>query len=229
MFFRVFGAPCQWKPLESPKHVNDPRTVDGYYLGKEGHFSSAVLIYCLERKKIFRVSPGKVRVHELAYTKQIVSKASYGKEITAIIGDGDAVDSEDQPLPTSVPSAKGLHEAEPRVVKEPDVTQFLDYLEDNQEDGTRADLKEMVKELKQSSASQVLDLFRQMLRQKKLQHGVDTKNVVDEKRKRKQSEPVNVQPENKRARVAGEKATEFIWKHSWFALDVSMKAVHDRY
>ena len=50
MFFLVFGAPCQWKPLESPKNVNDPRTVDGYYLGKEGHFSSAVLIYCLERE-----------------------------------------------------------------------------------------------------------------------------------------------------------------------------------
>ena len=31
MFFRVFGAPCQWKPLDNPKNVNDPRTVDGYY------------------------------------------------------------------------------------------------------------------------------------------------------------------------------------------------------
>ena len=37
--------------------------------------------------------------------------------------------------------------------------QFLDYLEDNQIDGTRSDLSEMVKELKRGSASQVLDLF----------------------------------------------------------------------
>ena len=118
MSFRVFGAPCQYKPLESPKHVNDPRTVDGYYLGKEGHFSSAILVYCLERKKIFRVSPRKVRVHELAYTKQITREAIKGKEITAIIGDEDATSADDQPLPTLVLSAKGLHEAEERVAYE---------------------------------------------------------------------------------------------------------------
>ena len=45
-----------------------------------------------------------------------------------------------------------------------------------------------------------------MLRQKKSQHGVDTGNVVDGKRKRKQSELVNVQTETKRAKVAGGKA-----------------------
>ena len=77
------------------------------------------------------------------------------------------MDALDQPLPTSVPSAKGLHEAEQRVEKEPDVMQFLDYLEDNQIDGTRSDLSDVVKELKQGSASQILDLFREMLRQKK--------------------------------------------------------------
>ena len=84
--------------------------------------------------------------------------------------------------------------------------QFLDYLEDNQIDGTRSDLSDVVKELKQGSASQILDLFREMLRQKKSQHGVSTENVVDGKRKRKQSEPVNVQPETKRAKIAGAKA-----------------------
>ena len=84
--------------------------------------------------------------------------------------------------------------------------QFLDYLEDNQIDGTRSDLSDVVKELKQGSASQILDLFREMLRQKKPQHGVSTENVVDGKRKRKQSEPVNVQPETKRAKIAGAKA-----------------------
>ena len=142
----------------------------------------------------------------MAYTKQIESKAIYGDEITAIIGEEDAMSAVDQPLPTSVPSAKGLHEAEQRVGKAPDVMQFLDYLEDNQIDGTRSDLSDVVKELKQGSASQILDLFREMLRQKKSQHGVSTENVVDGQRKRKQSEPVNVQPEMKRARVAGVKA-----------------------
>ena len=88
----------------------------------------------------------------------------------------------------------------------PSFMQFLDYLEDNQIDGTRSDLSGMVKKLKRGSASQVLDLFRELLRQKKLQHGVDTENVVDGKRKRKQSELVNVHPETKRAKVAGVKA-----------------------
>ena len=92
MFFRVFGAPVQYKPLTSPDCVLSPRTLDGYFLGLDG---TSVLVDDLETSMITkRISRKHLRVHEKQYCSKPRSGSALLHELKNLTYLEDSVESD---------------------------------------------------------------------------------------------------------------------------------------
>ncbi len=66
MFIKVFGAPCQYSPMDGADHKRAPKTEWGYFVGLQ---QSMCLVLRPEDEKIISVSKKKIIVHEEYYAK----------------------------------------------------------------------------------------------------------------------------------------------------------------
>ena len=117
-----------------------------------------------------------------------------GQNLFKVKGDEAIQELDDMLVPRAVQSAKGMHEAEPRVRFADEVVKDK-YFEDNQfaDDSTRAGkleeaMSEVMAGLKRGSSKELLDMFQKMLASKRKKVQVDSANIVSGSRKRKSTE-----------------------------------------
>jgi len=65
-FIKVFGAPCQYSPMDGADHKRAPKTEWGYFVGLQ---QPMCLVLRPEDEKIISVSKKKIIVHEECYAK----------------------------------------------------------------------------------------------------------------------------------------------------------------
>ena len=65
-FVKVFGAPCQYCPMEGAEHKRGPKTEWGWFLGIQ---PPMCLVLRPEDNKVLSVSKKKILVHEECYAK----------------------------------------------------------------------------------------------------------------------------------------------------------------
>ena len=96
MFIRVFGCPVQYQELGGASDKMSERTVEGWFVGLD---APSVLVKRESDGKVMRISPKKVRTHEMVYCKTPYSgeNADY-----VVVSEG-----EDE-IPVAVPSIKVL-------------------------------------------------------------------------------------------------------------------------
>ena len=202
MSYPVFGCPLQYKHYKKPRNANAERTIDAYFGGKD---PPSVLVFDVADQEVVRVSPTMVSPHEYHYCAQ-PSKGfaipDSGEKLLKVKGDEPIQELDDMLVPRAVQSAKGMHEAVPRVRFEDELVKDKHY-EDNQfaDDSTRAGkleeaMSEVMAGLKRGSSKELLDLFRQMLASKRKKVQVDPANIVTGSRKRNSEELEN--PEHQR-------------------------------
>jgi hypothetical protein len=66
LFIKVFGAPCQYSPMDGADHKRAPKTEWGYFVGLQ---QPMCLVLRPEDEKIISVSKKKIIVHEECYAK----------------------------------------------------------------------------------------------------------------------------------------------------------------
>ena len=216
MSYPVFGCPLQYKHYKKPRDANAARTIDAYFGGKD---PPSVLVFDVADQEIVRVSPTMVSPHEYHYCAQ-PSKGfaipDSGQNLFKVKGDEAIQELDDMLVPRAVQSAKGMHEAEPRVRFADEVVKDK-YFEDNQfaDDSTRAGkleeaMSEVMAGLKRGSSKELLDMFQKMLASKRKKVQVDSANIVSGSRKRKSTEVEDPeqQQQERRARVSAPAAVK---------------------
>ena len=212
MSMLVFGCPLQYKHYSKPRDNNAPRTMDGYFVGKD---PPAVLVYDVASKGIVRVSPTRVSPHEYHYC----ARPSKGFEIpdstqslSKIEGHQAIHELDDMLVPKAVQSAKSTQEAKPRV-RFADEVDKEEYFEDNQlvDDSAKANklreaMGKVLADLQRGSSKELLDLFTKTLGSKSKKSQVDPQNIVEGNRKRKsrEIEEPEQQPKVKRKPVSAQ-------------------------
>ena len=92
LFIKVFGAPCQYSPMNKPAHKRAKLVEWGWFVGIQWPM---VLVVSVDDFKVRSVSRQKIRVYEGAYAKFDPTKHPAGTEIVPrheeIHGVGDAV------------------------------------------------------------------------------------------------------------------------------------------
>jgi hypothetical protein len=102
MFFKVFGAPVQYKCVKPDGKVGE-RTLDGFYVGVDW---PSVLVDDRETRKVIRRSMTKLRVYQGAYCDKAVTDVRALKRLIELVDCESNLESLE--VPKSLPSIREL-------------------------------------------------------------------------------------------------------------------------